>query len=162
MEFTLGVDAKILISLKAAGIVPADAMITFDNLVRQMHSCPPNFGPHKNTRHTQYKFNTWILRGYYPETSVFFRITLSHVTDHSKYEKDVLVGKVTVPQYTCAQQIHILNSSAAARINNQIVERELLGTDAPVGQYPLDKISLPKCISPKGMLPLKPPLKKIT
>lgn len=161
MNFHVSVEAAILIQLKAAGVKPSDGMLFFDSLVRQMYTCKPNYGSHKNNGMRKYTYDTWLLRGYYPETSVFFRLTLSAVPSTFNNETH-LVGRVVVPKYNAKRSKYHLQAEIGEEISNQVAEKFLLGSNTEITEYPVDKVSLPKCISPKGMPFFKPPLRKIT
>lgn len=69
--------AKLLMSLRTAGVNEDEALAFFAENINRMTECPPNFGSKKNNRYITYHISElWIMRGFFPKTPIMFKIVL--------------------------------------------------------------------------------------
>ena len=80
-QYNCHVDTDLVISVACTlGISENEVLGFFDGVLEQMHTCPPNFTRKPYTKKldstAMLEDKVWILRGYYPGTGIFFRVTL--------------------------------------------------------------------------------------
>ena len=120
--------------------------------IQQMLASKPNCRIHGKDK------PIWILRGYYPGTSVFFKLTLVKV-DNSRY------GDCTFSYFArlralqvnprkgwgCSYGDFVVMSSSVSQAITEGMENTLLGADHKIKPV-LEKVpGKPKCMAPKGM-----------
>ena len=156
--YGLTLDTKLLIQFKANGIKIEDAVLFFASIVRQMMLVKPNYGPHKNNAYKKYDYNTWIMRGWYPNSGIYFRLTLTEVNNPYSHK---YIAKAIVPTTHSKIKQSFYEGSQLDALIDERAENAILGEGVIVHPVDVNKINLPKCISPKGLPVYGPPkLKK--
>jgi len=154
MSYTLNVNSQLIMQLKLAGIDPGDVLLFFHANILEMLTYKPNYGPHKDSKMRRFKFDTWILKGYFPNTPILFKCCMVHDPQHTLSDSNYYV-KVQQPKFRFSREA----SSFFGRIKEDVIEahagkiaeRELL-TSLGKPEFELGfKMNSPKCISPKGM-----------
>jgi hypothetical protein len=147
-SYTFTLETKLLVQFKAAKIDFKEAVLFFGGTIKAMQQSPANYGPHKDTTVKKYMHPTWLMRGYYPGSTIYFRITMIKVDNNPSAE---YVAKVIVPSVHPAIRHSFFNGEEIDKLLEQRAERVLLGEEVVLEELKSQKINLPKCISPVGM-----------
>ena len=141
---------------KAIGIEPDEMVEFLGTQVQRMIQCPPNC--------TRYKSNIWIVRGFYPKTSLFFKLTVSEKSntgswwglDSKYYAKAQLLVCRNGPR-----EIGVMFSSDTVNevITGKMENIMLDGTNDKLSFFE-KRMTMPKCMSPKGMQLFKAPRRR--
>lgn len=80
-QYNCHVDTDLVIAIAfSLNISENEVLGFFDGVAEQMHACDPNFTRKPYTKKMdaggKITDKVWILRGYYPGTGIFFRVTL--------------------------------------------------------------------------------------
>lgn len=148
-QVSIKVHAQVLVNLKINGISASDACLTIWSLANEMLQFPPTHKAKSKNGHWVYNTDTWILRGYYPGTKVFFRITVGKVSN------DLYCANVIIPRSNAKRQIIHIRADKAEALFNESLQSHIL--DAKPISKTIDNPSLPKVTSPKGMRRLELP-----
>jgi hypothetical protein len=144
---------KLLTALKISGIDASAAVVFFGTQVRCMMHCKPNYGPHRKVPSGTFRFNTYILKGYYPGTPTVFRVTLIHDVSHTVSDANYF-AKVTMPNIILNNKLVNksvrFSSDTIDKYIAGVAETEIFGTEPPP-IVEVNKLNIPKCISPRGM-----------
>ncbi len=156
-QYRLKVSPTLIAQLAIEGVDPSSLVEFAHAQIQVMMECKPNcriYAPKK----------IWVLRGYYPNTSVFFKLTLV------KAEVENLNGTDSRYQYFARIKHLVVGSKRSWHANNFInygeivldservrnyvtqgIENSILGAEHK--QEPLIDVGnlKPRCMSPKGM-----------
>lgn len=147
-RYNCHVDADLVISVSyTLGISENEVLGFFDGVLEQMHACPPNFTRKPYTKKLDstavLEDKVWILRGYYPGTGIFFRVTLIE----SKFAwMGSLHASVKACYPTTKRSIYIDSKG----VRKYIAENALLGEPIP-----RIKLKPQRLFTPKGMKPFR-------
>lgn len=126
--------------------------------VQAMLSCPPNY----NFRGE--KKRIWVLRGFYPKSTLFFKLTICHLEEDKGYYAKA--SPMRVSYYTKHKQVgdHYVAFDGIA-LNEALtnrMENTFFGAAHVVKDLLPKEIKMPRCMSPKGMrlLRYQPPRKR--
>jgi len=151
----MNVHHELLRELYLNGIEPNDALTFFAELILTVQQYEYNYGPQKKNNHAKHTMPFYLVKGFYPNTSVMFRFVLIDMVDrdpwaHSDNELYAKVSKATyrLPK-TCRfgmslskeQQQTLLENKAESIILNANIRSNIATT----------AYRAPRCISPKGM-----------
>lgn len=122
-----------------------EASCSINDIIANLHAyseqcqkCPPNI-----TRGLRGSlgFKCWVLRGFYPNTNTMFKMTISKPGGNG----DAYI-KVTLPDARKCSGMRVFNKQQIKAISNGILLNDTVKEK---------KVSMPKCMTPKGMKPLK-------
>jgi hypothetical protein len=153
--FNIKICHKLLYSLRAAGIQPDTAAAFLGQQVVSMQTAPPNYTFKNNKKHLHMKFENsyWIMRGFYPNTPIMFKIVMVD-TSQSHGARDDFYAKVELINPTL-QRKHAhstyLNNKQFMDIMNDQANNILVGDTVPDPKIILTQRH-PKCMSPKGIV----------
>ena len=99
--------------------------------------CPPNMI--RNASGSELDFKCWVLRGFYPDTDIMFKLTVTE-------SGDSYTTKVALPN---PRYLSKMCAFTKQQINSQL-DNVLLGNIQKE-----KKPVAPRCMTPKGMTPLK-------
>jgi hypothetical protein len=164
-KFLMRVCNRLLIKLRMAGIEPSEASVFFGTQAEAMLDCQPNYGPNstKTTTapHHQLKKSVWLMRGFYPNSPLMFKISISENDHYDTYQYYVKVTEpaVRIPskrgerglEFTSRYESSFSSKQLRDQLQNRL-EKEVLGIDLNIEPLVSNKVVFtPKCISPKGM-----------
>lgn len=161
-QFRLKLSPTLISQLLLMDVKP-DAFIEFVAAqVQNIIACKPNC-----KIHTAPSKPVWVLRGYYPNTPVFFKLTVVKTTEHSGMH-----GNSYMPDFTYyvraralevkprvkwrktlnvqGGEIVIMSDDIMKNISEGL-ENSLLGASHDSKSLVIGGPSKPKCMSPKGM-----------
>jgi len=154
-QYTIRICDHLLESLNIAGIDPSSSLVFFAEQVESMINVDPNFKPDGrflNKRRTKSSFPCWIMRGYYPEVPIFFKITLIYKKDCFHYCDTPYYAKITMPMRRLFKFTRIDSKTLRPYLVETKADQMLLGASAPLKQYEFaPKIDNPRCMSPKDI-----------
>ena len=158
-QYRMKVMSELLVQAHILGLDVEEFVGFFATTVQTMLSCPPNYNKFGE------KARVWILRGFYADTPIFFKITIL-TNDSSKEPYYVKVSPLRVgfrAKSGATYDAHVTFNSSD--INENITDRmenAFLGADHKLNPILRDKLKMPRCMSPKGMpvLNYKKPKKK--
>ena len=163
-KFTMKVCNRLLIKLRMSGIDPTEAILFFGSQVEPMLRCPPNYGPNSSkSKNIGIPHDVWLLRGFYPDISLMFKISVMDYTNRSflfppedfQYRVTVTEPIIKASMGLGAKPIKYNSSFTSSQITNELskrLEKEVLAVDIQLDPILSNKIIYtPKCISPKGM-----------
>lgn len=118
--------------------------------VQAMLACPPNYSKFG------VKKRAWIMRGFFPGTGLFFKLTIGTEDSGSgnKYSYFVKASPLRVNHFIKGvnrEASVVVNSD---KLNEDIVNRmenEFFGADHELKNLLEEQIKLPRCMSPKGL-----------
>jgi len=153
MDYHMNVDNKLLVALKMSGVNPSEAVVFFGTQVRCMMGLKPNYGPQRAIPGVRgFKFPTWILKGYYPNTTTMFRIVLVHDVEktlsETTYFAKVILPPIVLNKKTSKSMRY--SSDEIDRYVTGVAESDIFGLEKPP-IVDVNKLNIPKCISPRGM-----------
>lgn len=138
-------------SLKNAGIESDEAILFFGKQVEVMQSCKPNYGPHTDNPKKRLKYSSpyWIMRGFYPDTPMMFKIVM---IDTSNGKKESFYAKCTIPTIQTYRQFGATVSISQETIKEIMTNKanQILVDDDDYQPHVVIKQRTPKCMSPKG------------
>lgn len=145
--FKLKVMTELLTQAHINSVDP-EALVTFlGSQVQCMLSCPPNYNKYGK------KERVWVMRGFYPDTPVFFKLVVVEAGDSSYYAKaSSLRVATTLTKGGGVKEDHMMVNSD--QINENAVasmENALLSADNKVHPLVTRQVKVPRCMSPKGM-----------
>jgi hypothetical protein len=154
MLYQMNVCNKLLTHLKLSGIDASTAVVFFGTQARCMMDCKPNYGPHRSIPGMPtFRFKTWVLKGYYPETTTLFRISMIQDPERVVSDGEYFV-KVTIPPIVLNKKKIPISARFSSDTIDQFVtgnaEHAIFGSTAPP-IIDVDKLNIPKCVSPRGM-----------
>lgn len=114
----------------------SDVISNFNMYHKRCIECPPNI-----TRNTQGKmdFNCWVLRGFYPDTNILFRMTTAQ-GNHGYFIKIVLPDTQSLKGFRAFSKQDIDTMANDVLLDSTTKYK---------------KLHTPKLMTPKGMKPLK-------
>lgn len=152
--YTLKVTNALLQMGLVHGVQPESMVEFLAAQVQNMLACPPNckqFGPESRV---------WILRGFYPGTPLFFKLTVSSKVRHGRY-----FAKAQIPIVKNHFRRELVSTFDGRLLNEHMtnaMENAVFGAKHKITPLFEGKMRRPKCMSPKGMplLRYKSPTKK--
>jgi hypothetical protein len=163
-QFKLKLSPTLLSQLLVFDVQPDDFVEFVAAQVQNIVACKPNC----HLFATQNK-PVWVLRGYYPNTPVFFKITVVKTTQHTgpyvgTYTPDfTYYVRASELRVTSRKRWHtkhslVMNGGEIIVMSDRIMENiisgmenSLLGTSNQTKKIISGGPSKPKCMSPKGM-----------
>jgi hypothetical protein len=149
-QYKLKIMSELLVQAHILGLDLEEFVGFFATQVQAMLASPPNYCKFGK------KARVWIMRGFYPGTTLFFKLTLVTCSDntwgtHSYYAKAspirvLYYGKHGSYDDHITLDSNLLNESITNRMENAFfnAEHEL----KPILEK---KLKMPRCMSPKGM-----------
>lgn len=149
-QYNAHVDTDLVISVSMSlNISENEVLGFFDGVLEEMHKCDPNFTRKPYSKKTdsdgKIQEKVWILRGYYPGTGIFFRVTL--IESKPYYSNDSMFFTKIVACYPTKKRSIPIDSK---EVRTYIAENALL--DAPIPRLELKPQRL---FTPKGMKPFR-------
>ena len=137
--------SELLVQAHIIGIDLEEFVGFFASQVQAMLACQPNLNVFGQ------KARVWIMRGFYPDTHVFFKLVLIG-GDKELYAK---VSPLRINFNTRGGKrwdAHMNFNGAKLNVNliNRM-ENSLLGADHKLEPIMYNKIKMPRCMSPKGL-----------
>lgn len=154
-DYNFRVSHQILSTLAIEGISSTQAYLFFAEQIESMQNVDPNFGPKRyvNKRRQTIPLPCWIMRGYYPGTNAFFKITMIHKENGFDYSDAPYYAKITMPVTKTAHKFEwIRGAQMKPFLLEHKADQMLLGADEPLKQYEhAPELKKPRCMSPKGV-----------
>jgi hypothetical protein len=163
-QYRMKVMSELLMQAHIIGVDLEEFIGFFAVQVQAMLMCPPNFN-----KFGQFA-RVWVMRGFYPDTSIFFKLVLMHQeVKEGSSEPSYFVkvsplrvkfqGKVSSTPYDA----HVTFNSV--KLNDDItnrMENAFLGANHKLEPIMPYKLKMPRCMAPKGLkiLKYKKPRKK--
>lgn len=152
-RFNLKVMVELLTEGVILGLKPDDMIEFFSVQVEAMLLCPPNYRMYKETA------RVWILRGYYPNSPLFFKLVLvdSDKDGKSGYQAKYFAKATSLrmnwrsPRGRSYEDHITINAADIAENITNKMENEFFGAKHQLKELFAKKIKMPKCMSPKGM-----------
>lgn len=117
--------------------------------VQAMLSSPPNYSKFGQ------KERAWIMRGFYPGTALFFKLTIGTDKDpSSRCQYNVKASPLRVNRSVKGHQTEAFIWLDSAKINEDItnrMENEFFGANHELQSILDTNIKLPRCMSPRGL-----------
>lgn len=152
------VDSALLMLLSVAGVSPDEAIAFFVSQSHSMQACPPNYTPANNNRvkGLNYTGNFWVMRGFYPNTPVMFKIVMVKVAEiageDQKYWSKV---SLITPKVQKGHLSHItVNDELHKQICSSLADKALVNDKESKTVVLTQRV--PKCMSPKGCAVFNP------
>lgn len=144
--YDMKVTGEIFAHAKILGIDAEKMVEFFATQVEAMLMCPPNFKFGGN--------RCWILRGYYPGSSMFFKQILINPTSDRMGEGGYYFSKVSslsvgFRRHTPAHQT--FKGNELRKLMSDRMENILLGASHKIEPLIKVKTKMPRCLAPKGM-----------
>jgi hypothetical protein len=162
------ISSALLRALYVNEVEVSDALCFLGESVTKALSCEANL-PAGRTRQGGKKqlVDCWLVRGYYPDTTVMFKITIwrsssfmsSNFTFKPEYSANVTLAcpKAKTPHYFFDSSF-IESLAMEKAIDQNLFEVDELSHDK---SNFLPKVRKPRCAAPKGMVPLNLKQKKV-
>jgi hypothetical protein len=142
----------LLSQAKVLGIEPQDLVEFFGVQINAMLGCPPNYN------YMGEKANVWILRGYYPGYSLFFKLVLVKKSDEGGYYAKASALEMKATRYLKGKKTRVtipdnlvFNGKEMDNLITSRMENSILGAKHDIEALLPFKIKMPKCMSPRGM-----------
>lgn len=156
-QYRLKVSPTLLSQLMIMGVDGNELVEFIHSQIQTLISCPPNFRV-AYSKSIDPTLRIWILRGYYPETPIFFKLSLVKATDGGPYSYYAKASHLMVnmrrkwgeKNSTQYGEFHF-NSSDIDKKIVESMENSLLGADHEPKKHMTGGPRAPKCMSPKGM-----------
>jgi len=150
-QYKLKVMSELLVQAHILGIDLEEFVGFFAAQIQAMLSCPPNYNFFGQ------KERVWIMRGFYPETQIFFKIILmgnkSESITMSGYYAKVSPMRVTFTSKSGGKyDDHVIFEGR--KLNEDItnrMENAFFGADHKLDPIIQKKVRMPRCMSPRGM-----------
>jgi hypothetical protein len=117
-----------------------------------MLSCPPNFNMFGQ------RARVWIMRGFYPNSTLFFKIVLMENSENRRYSDGGYYAKVSPLRTHFIGKGHskyddhtIFDGRELNEYLTNKMENALLGAKHELKPVMTRKFRMPRCQSPKGM-----------
>jgi hypothetical protein len=143
-KYTLKVTSELLLQASLAGIDLDEFVGFFATQVQNMFCHPPNFRMFKTTA------RVWIMRGFYPESSLFFKIVLIGESNPA-YAKVTALRMNNYRKRAQSESAVIFNSEELNENATEKMENILLDTKYQIRPLLPNGVKMPKCMSPRGM-----------
>lgn len=147
-QYNATVDADMVLAIAHTLKIPETEVVGFfDGVIEQMYACPPNFTrkPYSKKTEKPIEDKVWLLRGYYPNTGIFFKVTIVQ-TKNDWSDEESIFSKVRA--VTTGKGRHITIDSK--EIRRCIAENVLIGEPMPhIDMKPQ------RLLTPKGMKPFR-------
>ena len=152
-QYKLKVMSELLTQAHIAGLDLEEFVGFFATQIQAMLASPPNymkFGEKKRV---------WVMRGFYPDSGVFFKLTLTpstsdegstHRFSYFAKASSLRVMRTSKKGYQSEACLYIDGSD----LNDNIVDRmenSFFGANHEIKPIVVDKPKMPRCMSPKGM-----------
>lgn len=150
-QYRLKVMMELLTQAYVLGLDVEELIEFLASQVQAMLLCPPNY----NFRNV--KKRIWILRGFYPKSTLFFKLTISSLDDYvgntgyfAKASAMRILGykKKNKSPFDDHQTFdgNALNEALTNRMENTF-----FGANHEAKELLYSKLRMPRCMSPKGM-----------
>lgn len=149
--YTLKVLTELFTLAKLNGIKPEDMLEFFSTQIETMLNYPPNVSKGSDTAG-----RIWVLRGFYPNSPIFFKLVLIETTKATNYTSMPFFAKASPlrikSKYKGGGEAFInfngnkLNENLTNRMENVFFDAQ-----HKVDDLIEEKITMPRCMSPKGM-----------
>jgi len=151
IHYTCSIEQALIIAIAdTKGIERYEVMAFFDETISAMSQCPPNLTRRQGAKKTDPDYNIpipiWVLRGYYPGTGIFFKITLIH-DNTSTYNNGMFAKVHHLNMHNLWKDRVHLDAEAVRRA---VAEKELIGHDLPQMELKPQRL-----MTPKGMKPFR-------
>jgi hypothetical protein len=152
-KFEMTVEDQLLLKLQCAGIKPDDAVCFFGQQLTEMMECPPNLTSKQSTPLMEIKGDYWVMRGFFPNTPVMFKIVgVYNTRSFIGHDKSLFYGKITQPVVKARHKrkvARLFSYETWMKCVDNKVNHILLNDDKPKEQ--IEHYRMPRCSSPKGM-----------
>lgn len=144
---------------KYLNIHTSEVLSVLDSIIHTAVSCPPNltrrpFQPKTaDPNDAKVDLPIWIIRGFFPETPIFFKMVIADLEKYAMDRQFKYRVKIQLP-HNFYNGIVRVNTK---KIREDAAEKEILGDFASKEL----EIKKPRCMTPKGMKPLRMRLKKV-
>lgn len=147
-QYRLKIMSELLVQAHIAGVELEEFVGFFASQIQAMLACPPNLNMFGN------KARVWVMRGFYNNTQVFFKLVLMHKEDGSYYAKasPLRIFFRGPKGGTTRYDDHVTFDSG--KLDNDLtnrMENTFLGADHKLTPILARKLKMPRCMSPKGV-----------
>ena len=182
--FHVQVDTELMMRLEWEGLSRNDMANFFSSQLEEMVKCPHNVHTFQNNSHhamfmmqpggglqplkvpnQRTTVPAWVLRGFYPNTNIFFRMTVVDCEKSSFMQEYPAryYAKVKIPRIKPkkVKDHHGFNGKIIRENQHREMENVVLGaTNEMENVINGEKFKSPKCMAPKGMSLLKRKVKR--
>jgi hypothetical protein len=159
--YRVSINNDLINTLALEGVKPDDLIDFATDQIEQMLLVEPNYKKgarrlacKRVTQHNQQRADAWVMRGYYPDTSIPLKITITSTKDNDMLDQ-------SVPYFVKVRLIHPtipgVKSFDGAVLRKRHLERameqNIFGASSERDTLCEHKIVKPRCMSP-GKLPL--------
>ena len=152
-QYKMKVMSELITQAHIAGVNIEEFVGFFAAQVQAMLASPPNYNKYGK------KARVWIMRGFYPDTPIFFKISLIesnsdyvHLSDSMGYYAKVTPLRVQSCWKGRSAEDYVLLDGR--KLNEDItnrMENSLLGADHRLQPILEKKVKMPRCMSPRGL-----------
>jgi hypothetical protein len=146
-KYSLKVEKDVLSALAVADVDVDEALDFFASQIESMLRVPPNYQLYGH------KLPIWIMRGFFPGTSVFFKMSMVRHDTPINYTDAPRYVKVSIP-ITKSRKMKpsfvMVDSETLRERLELIVENKFFNAHHELNPIIKEKIRKPKCMSPKG------------
>jgi hypothetical protein len=146
--YTLKVCSTLLMMAYVHNVDPDDLIEFFATQIQTMLTAPPNYKSFGKT------LPVWIMRGFYPGTHLFFKLTVVR-NDDGMLEGTWAKASLPMVQIGSKRRSDKFIRLSGKDLNQAIsrkMENSLLGADHEVKSFVTDAVRrMPRCMSPKGV-----------
>lgn len=143
---------------KYLNIHTSEVLAVLDGIIHNAVNCPPNLTRRpfskKNADPNDYKVELpiWVIRGFFPETPIFFKMVIADLEQYATDRQFKYRVKIQLPHNFYNGMVRVNTK----KIRDDAAEKEILG------DFLSEELSIkiPRCMTPKGMKPLKMRLRK--
>lgn len=151
-RYDLKITSEIFVQARILGIDHEEMVEFFATQIECMFRCKPNYN------YFGQKAKVWILRGFYPGSSLFFKLILLAQRNQDLNGNDMHDGgyfaKVTTLTINNTKKKRAFQIFSGHSLREQMtdkMENALMGAKHEFKPLMTDKYRLPRCISPSGM-----------
>jgi hypothetical protein len=136
--------SELLTQAHVIGIDIEELIAFFATQIQAMLSAPPNYNMWGQ------KERVWIMRGFYPDTSLFFKIVLLPTNSESRPPYYAKVSPLRVTGRRGESFTTFRSSDLNENITNKM-ENTFFSANHEIKPLLNNKLKMPRCMSPKGV-----------
>lgn len=149
-QYRIKIMTELLMQANISGLDLNEFVGFFGAQVQAMLASPPNYNKYGQ------KARVWYMRGFYPGSSIFFKLVLC--TRDSSYGGASYYAKVSplriekrVTKNRIVEDNYQFDGSEISEDVTNRMENTFFGADHELKPLVPNKIKMPRCMSPKGM-----------
>lgn len=142
-SYTMKVCPTLLSLAFVQGVKPDDMVEFFAIQVQAMLAVPPNYNFYGQTA------PVWIMRGFFPETSVLFKLIVIRSGNDTIVKASIPIPKIGKGRFV-NKMVYVKSVDINRAITNKM-ENALLGGEHEIKSLFAVGCRMPRCMSPRGV-----------